>query len=131
MLGPIHGRVWAARYYVLPHYHEMGLGMRINVLGGRMDGTEIFSNMGGFGEALGRTFDPPIAVRGASGLAITCDYLNQRSSRVGYGEGDQEMCVTLIYTSGPKAAGSAVSNFDVQDVGGVHRSNALCLSVGL
>ena len=68
-------------YYVLPHYHSMGLGMRIDVLGGPMDGANLFSNMGGYGESVGRTFDPPIAVRGADALAITCDYRTRAPAR--------------------------------------------------
>jgi hypothetical protein len=117
-------------YYVLPHYHVMGLGMRIDVMGGPMDRTNVFSAMGGFGMSVGQTFDPPIAVHGADGLAITCDYRNPRASTVGYGEGDQEMCVTLIYSSGAKAGGTAIDNFSTLDDGGVHRTDALCVSVG-
>jgi hypothetical protein len=117
-------------YYVLPHYHSMGLGMQIDVLGGAMDGTNLFMNEGGYGESVGQTFDPPLQVRGANGLAITCDYRNPRDTAVVYGEGDQEMCVTLIYSSGAKAGGTAVTNFSVDDNGGVHSTDALCVSVG-
>jgi hypothetical protein len=117
-------------YYVLPHYHSMGLGMQIDVMGGAMDGNNLFMNMGGYGESVGRTFDPPIAVRGADGLAITCNYQNDRATSVGYGEGDQEMCVTLIYSSGAKAGGTAVTNFSTEDNAGVHSTDALCVAVG-
>ena len=40
------------------------------------------------------------------------------------------MCVTLIYSSGAKAGGTAITDFSAQDDGGVHRTDALCVSVG-
>jgi hypothetical protein len=117
-------------YYVLPHYHELGTGMRLAVAGGSMNGTPIFDSGSAYGEPWGRGYDPPFAVRGAAGLGISCFYENPRSERVGYGTGDQEMCVTLLYTSGRKAGGMATLNLSVSDVGGVHRTDGLCLAVG-
>jgi hypothetical protein len=117
-------------YYILPHFHLLGLNMAIDVAGGALDATTIYRSAGNFGDAWGQTFDPPIAIRGAEALGITCDYQNPRTSAVQYGEGDQEMCVTLIYSSGAKAGGIALSNLSVSDEGGVHRTDALCVSVG-
>lgn len=117
-------------YYVLPHYHSLGTAMRIDVAGGPMDGTALFDSEPTFGEPWGQTFDPPFAVRGATGLGVTCYYENPRTVPVGYGTGDQEMCVTLIYSSGRKAGGMANLNLTAGDVGGVHQTDGLCLSVG-
>jgi hypothetical protein len=117
-------------YYILPHFHLLGQRMAIDVAGGALDGTTIYRSAGNFGDAWGQTFDPPIAIRGADALGITCDYQNPRMSVVQYGEGDQEMCVTLIYSSGAKAGGIALNNLSVSDDGGVHETDALCVSVG-
>jgi hypothetical protein len=117
-------------YYVLPHYHELGIAMGIDVAGGPMDKTELFASPSLYGEPSGRSYDPPFAVRGAAGLAITCEYENPRSTSVAYGIGNQEMCVTLIYTSGRKADGMAAANLTVQEVSGVHEADGFCLSIG-
>ena len=69
--------------------------------------TSIFRSAGSYGEGRGQTFDPPVRVTGATHLGVTCEYENPRATKVGYGTGDQEMCVSLIYSSGRKAgAGS-------------------------
>jgi hypothetical protein len=117
-------------YYVLPHFHVLGQWLSIDVAGGSMNGVNVFRSQGSFGDSMGQTFDPPFSVTGASGLAITCDYQNPRSASVHYGNGDQEMCVALIYSSGKKAGGEALSNLTVNDSGGVHNTDGACLSVG-
>lgn len=117
-------------YYVLPHFHALGQWLDIAVAGGAMDGTRIFHSQGAYGDSLGQSFDPPVAVHGASGLAVTCDYQNPGSATVKYGNGDQEMCVALIYSSGKKAGGEAIANLTTTDTGGVHSTDAACVSVG-
>jgi hypothetical protein len=135
--GETHARMQCATpqpdfevYYILPHFHALGERMRVDLAGGPMDGKEIFRSSGAIGETLGKTFDPPLAVTGALGLAMTCEYRNPRDATVLYGEGDQEMCVVLIYSTGKKAGGTAISNVSVSDEGGVHSTDALCVSVG-
>lgn len=117
-------------YYILPHFHVLGQWLSVDVAGGAMNGTNIFRSQGSFGDSMNKSYDPPIAVRGASGLAITCDYQNTRSQKVGYGNGDQEMCVALLYTSGKKAGGEALTNLTTTDSGGIHSTDGACLSVG-
>jgi hypothetical protein len=116
-------------YYALPHFHELGQAMQIDVVGGARNGTAIFRSAGIPGEGRGQTFDPPVAITGATALGITCEYENPRPAKVGYGVGDQEMCVALIYSSGRKAGGTTVLNTSATDTGGIHRTEALCLSV--
>jgi hypothetical protein len=118
-------------HYVLPHFHELGQAMQIDVVGGPGDGTSLFRSSGGDGEAWGQTFDPPFSIRGAASLGITCEYENPRATSVGYGVGDQEMCVALIYSSGKKAGGTSIGTLGVTDSGGVHRTEATCLAVSL
>jgi hypothetical protein len=84
-------------YYVLPHYHELGNAFRLDLLGGENDGETLFALEGFNAEANGQAFDPPIdfATNDADGLSFTCGYNNPRDEMVGWGIGDQEMCVML------------------------------------
>jgi hypothetical protein len=116
-------------YYALPHFHDLGLGMRIEVAGGSMNGTAIFDSSGVAGESLGRTFTQPVSVRGATGLGISCDFQNPRAETIRYGYGNQEMCVALLYTTGAKTGGEALTNLTVTDTGGVHRTDGFCLGI--
>ena len=118
-------------YYILPHFHALGQGLSIDVAGGSRDGQTIFQSMGSIGESLGRMFDPPIAITGATALGITCDYVNPSATTVKYGEGLQEMCVALIYSDGKKAGGETIGNLSATDSAGVHSTNDLCLSIGV
>jgi hypothetical protein len=117
-------------YYVLPHFHVLGQWLTVDVAGGPMNGTNIFRSQGSFGDSMNRSFDPPIPVRGSSGLVITCDYQSTRTATVHYGVGDQEMCVALLYTSGKKTGGEVTANLTTTDSGGVHSTDGACLSVG-
>ncbi|MGB1700497.1 MAG: hypothetical protein ACPHRO_11120, partial [Nannocystaceae bacterium] len=47
------------------------------------------------GEANGRTFDPPLDLSDINGFSFTCGYDNWRDVNIGWGIGDQEMCVML------------------------------------
>jgi hypothetical protein len=82
-------------YWVLPHYHYLGNYFRVAVDGGPHDG-EVLHGLDTFNaEANGKTFDPPLDLTGARGLHMTCGFDNPRSASVGWGIGDQEMCVML------------------------------------
>lgn len=82
-------------HYALPHYHYLGNHFSLRVEGGPQDGEELYSIDGFNGEANGRVYDPPIDLSGADGLSFTCGYDNWRDESVGWGIGDQEMCVML------------------------------------
>lgn len=85
-------------YYALPHYHELGISAQLELAGGPRDGEVIFRH-DGYGEASGVAFDPPIdvAAAGATGLRFTCTFENPRAVEVGWGIGDQEMCVIALF----------------------------------
>lgn len=85
-------------HFVQPHYHTLGNLTRITLVGGTRDGEVVFETHTPVGEPLGMLLSPPIDVAGAQALRITCGYTNDRDVAVGYGIGDQEMCVTNIYT---------------------------------
>ncbi|MCA9602366.1 MAG: hypothetical protein R3A78_15825 [Polyangiales bacterium] len=97
--------------YVLPHYHALGNYFRIEALGGDKGDRVVFETKATVGDPVGKTLDPAFDMAGATDLRITCGYDNPRSSRVGYGIGDQEMCVFLAYIDAPiKIAGTAIMN---------------------
>jgi hypothetical protein len=82
-------------HYVLPHYHALGDLFRLSVHGGANDGEVLHEIANSYGEPLGHTFAEPIDLGAADGLTFTCGYTNQRAEEVGFGIGDQEMCVML------------------------------------
>lgn len=103
-------------YHVLPHYHYLGERFTLDIVGGPRDGERIFELDGFNGAANGKSFDPPIDLSGAEGLRFACDFYNWTDAQVGYGVGDQEMCMMLgladargmmngVVLSGAKAVG--------------------------
>ena len=84
-------------HYVLSHYHGLGAYSQLEIAGGPRDG-EVIMRHDGFGENLGVPIDPPLdlAAAGATGLRFTCGYQNPRLAQVGWGIGDQEMCVVAL-----------------------------------
>jgi hypothetical protein len=82
-------------YWVLPHYHELGNYFKLDIIGGERDGETLFELDGFNAEANGQTYNPPIDMTGATGFEFTCGYNNPRDETVGWGIGDQEMCVML------------------------------------
>ena len=92
--GPIDFRL----FYLLPHYHALGTGMRLELIGGSRDGDVLWEGFGAVGDSLGQTFDPPLELGGATGMRVTCGYENPTDSVVRYGVGDQEMCLMLAFT---------------------------------
>lgn len=84
-------------YYVLSHYHELGTFTQLELAGGERDGEVIFRHEG-YGENFGIAVDPPLDIpaTGATGLRFTCGFDNPRDVPVGWGVGDQEMCVLAL-----------------------------------
>ncbi len=119
-------------YYVLPHYHELGQRMRVSALNDTAEEAEIFTSTAAYGDALGGMIDPPAPVRGASQIRVSCEYDNPRDSTVGYGFGDQEMCVVLIYADTPNQIGGVANATRASEVvNGTHVVDAACLSFQL
>lgn len=84
-------------HYVLSHYHGLGRYAELQIAGGPNDG-EVIMRHDGYGENFGVALDPPVdlAAKGALGLRFTCGYENPRNDVVGWGIGDQEMCVVAL-----------------------------------
>ena len=82
-------------YYVLPHYHYLGEYFGLQILGGPRDGEFLFKLDGFNGDANGKAFDPPVDLADADGLRFACGFNNWLGKDIGYGIGDQEMCMML------------------------------------
>lgn len=117
-------------YYILPHYHELGLGMRIELIGGARDGDILWEGYSSIGEPLGETFDPPLDLGGATGMRVSCLYDNPRDETVRYGVGDQEMCLALLFSDSRHIWGGGNvtfgQNVEVRREGGVSYNTAPC-----
>lgn len=97
-------------YYVLPHYHALADGMRVEIFGGDRDGEIVFETTGGIGNALGGPVGP-IDLTGASGLRTSCLYHNDGEAMVTYGgNATDEMCTILAYTSSTHQFGGIASS---------------------
>lgn len=97
-------------YYVLPHFHYLGDAFSVDVIGGPEDGRNLYTLNGFDAGANGRAFDPPVDLAGADGLRFYCGFDNWRDKSIGWGIGDQEMCVMLGL-----ADSRAIMDLSVQD----------------
>jgi hypothetical protein len=119
-------------YYVLPHYHYLGSYFDLTVLGGPRDGESVFRLDGFNASGNGDAFADPIDLAGATGFRFTCGYDNWRDVDIGWGIGDQEMCVMLgladsaMLLDGNVSAGSPVGEQD-----GVLLNEGPCSVIGL
>jgi hypothetical protein len=82
-------------HYALAHYHYLGNYFDLSFTGGPLDGQSGYHLEGFNGDANGKVYDPPLDLTGVQGLRYTCGYDNWRDVNVGWGIGDQEMCVML------------------------------------
>ena len=84
-------------HYILFHYHALGVYAQLELAGGPNDG-RVIARHDGYGENFGIALDPPVdlAAEGAQGLRFTCGFDNPRDVEVGWGIGDQEMCVVAL-----------------------------------
>jgi hypothetical protein len=118
---------------VLPHYHYLGNHFRVSVIGGPRDG-EVIHGLDTFNaEANGKALDPPLDLTGARGLRFTCGYGNPRDESVGWGIGDQEMCVMLGFAdSAVLMDASMVDGNQVLGVEeGIVKNTGPCTGIGL
>ncbi|MBN8609594.1 MAG: hypothetical protein J0L92_03365 [Deltaproteobacteria bacterium] len=120
-------------FYVLPHYHGLADGMRIEVFGGERDGELVFETSGGIGNALGGPIDPPVSLAGAQGLRVHCTYTNTGSDTIGWGaDASDEMCTMLAYVTGPNILGGAADSIDETTTlpDGTIEQRSRCVAIG-
>lgn len=89
-------------YHVLAHYHELGTGMTLEALRDGDGGSEMmFETRTRVGDGLAAVLDPPFEMTGRSKIRFACEYDNPRDVPVGWGVGDQEMCIVFAFTDSP------------------------------
>lgn len=121
-------------HWVLPHYHYLGNYFSAEIFGGPRDG-EVLHSLDEFNaEPNGKVLDPPVdlAAAGARGLRMTCGYRNPRDESVGWGVGDQEMCVMLgLAESSMLLSGNVGVTTEVEDgADGIFRLSGPCDGIG-
>jgi hypothetical protein len=119
-------------YYVTPHYHYLGNWFDLFIEGGPRDGENVFHFDGFNASSNGKSFDPPIDMSGADGFRFTCGYDNWRDKSIGWGVGDQEMCVMLGLADSAVLMDASVSvGAVVGEQDGVVMNEGNCMVVGL
>jgi hypothetical protein len=119
-------------YYVTPHYHYLGNYFDLTLAGGPRDGESVFRFDGFNAGSNGQSFDPPIDLTGADGFRFTCGYDNWRNESVGWGIGDQEMCVMLgLADSAVLMDGTVVTGSIVGEEGDIVLNEGNCQVIGL
>lgn len=121
-------------HWILPHYHYLGNYFSAEIAGGPRDG-EVLHSLDTFdAEPNGMVIDPPVdlAAAGAYGLRMTCGYRNPRDESVGYGIGDQEMCVMLALAESSMLLSGNVSVTTGFEEGedGIFRLSGPCDGIG-
>lgn len=87
------GKPWTPKlYYTLPHTHQHGKRVFLQILGGPNDGKTIFETPAYDGAAHGRAYDPPIDLAGATGFRYGCEYTNPTGAEIPWGFAEGEMC---------------------------------------
>jgi len=119
-------------YYVLPHYHYLGNFFDLSIFGGPRDGESVFQLNGFNASGNGGALEPPLEMTGTSGFSFTCGYNNWQSKEIGWGIGDQEMCVMLGLADSRVVMDASVSSGSVvgaDDDITMHEGN--CAVIGL
>ncbi|HEY5948089.1 MAG TPA: hypothetical protein VIV40_21485 [Kofleriaceae bacterium] len=89
-------------YHVLAHYHELGTGLTFEALRDSDGAAQtMFETQTRIGDNLAAVLDPPFDLTGHSKIRFACEYDNPRDATVGWGVGDQEMCIVFAFTDSP------------------------------
>ena len=99
-------------YYGLAHYHALGTGLSLEAIDAGGTATTVYATTNRIGDTLGGQITPKFSMAGYSKLRMSCAYNNDRDTTVGWGVGDQEMCVVLAFTDSPYVWGGGVINND-------------------
>ncbi len=104
-----------ALYYALAHYHALGTALTLEAV--KPDGASalIYSTANAVGDKLGGPLEPVFSMQGYTKLRMSCEYYNPRPEVVGYGIGDQEMCVVLAFSDSPYNWGGGVNTMDAPE----------------
>lgn len=95
-------------YYALAHYHELGTGLTIEAVKDNGEASVIYSTTTAVGDTLGGPINPLFDMTGFTKVRMSCNFYNNRANTVGWGVGDQEMCVFLAFTDSTYNFGGGV-----------------------
>jgi len=99
-------------YYGLAHYHALGTALSLEAVASDGTSTMVYETQNRIGDTLGGQIAPAFSMQGYSKLRLSCTYNNDRDATVGWGVGDQEMCVVLAFTDSQFVWGGGVINND-------------------
>jgi len=123
-------------YHVLAHYHELATGMTFEAVRDSDGGAEMmFETRTRIGDGLAAVLDPPFDLTGHSKIRFACEYENPRDVAVGWGVGDQEMCIVFAFTDSPMVWSGGVPYVDPPGPGtdnnGVIEYTHSCITVAV
>lgn len=95
-------------HYALAHYHELGTGLTIEAIKPTGEGDVVYTTTTAVGDVMGGPISPAFDMTGYQKLRMSCDFYNPRSQVVGWGIGDQEMCVFLAFSDSTHNFGGGV-----------------------
>jgi hypothetical protein len=134
-IGPRHQELFGTSpdfnvYYALAHYHEWGTRLLLEAVAPDGAAATIYSTESNVGDVLGGMITPPFSMAGYSKLRLTCDYYNDTTQTLRYGNGTGEMCIFNAFSDSPfNWAGGAIDNGDPgtpTDVDGVMSFTHAC-----
>ncbi len=99
-------------YYALAHYHALGTGLTLEAIKSDGTATTIYETQNRIGDTLGGQITPLFSMTGYDKIRMSCSYNNDRDATVGWGVGDQEMCVVLAFTDSTFTWGGGVITND-------------------
>lgn len=118
-------------HYLLPHFHGLGQGFTASFVGGPRDGEPIVEQRDAWGHPWGTTFAEPVDLSSADGIRFGCEHVNDTGADVGWGIGDQEMCVALLFAeSRLMLESSVIETTDAGSAGAVLTRTGECLVIG-
>ncbi len=83
---------------VLPHMHQLGVGLDLAFLGGTSDGQPFLSSPGySTGQTLQRQYQPAVDLSQGSGMTMSCSWNNVTDQTIVEGTGMNEMCMVFGY----------------------------------
>lgn len=99
-------------YYALGHYHELGTGISVEAVKPSGERATVYTTTARVGDPLGGPIDPAFDFTGYTKIRFSCDFYNNRANSVGWGIGDQEMCVFLAFSDSTYNWGGGVLDED-------------------
>ncbi|MBA3462887.1 MAG: hypothetical protein H0T46_23225 [Deltaproteobacteria bacterium] len=95
-------------YYALAHYHELGTRLTVEAVKPTGEAATVYSTEDNVGDVLGGPIDPLFSMVGYTKLRMSCEFFNPTTKVVGWGVGDQEMCVFLAFSDSQYNFGGGV-----------------------